>query len=277
MLLLASCFICGNAFAHIKNEASQFPDIEFSESRFDIVVLVGAGIIPETPVFEPDKPLSKRELVTWAALAVNLAAGGETPDTDALADAALEQGLVDSLEGTASYADLNDLFFAGRLSVDTATATPTKAQAASFIASQLHTDAGQALLETRGLRFGDVGQITAVELGQEHHGDSTYLISVGNTALPMYSHGRVANGPTDLVQWQGRVIRRSFVRGQGDAMMWAYLEAEPLKEAVTFGAVATETAPATVQPDADRKLMYGLMAAVLVLGLALFFRGQRVS
>ena len=44
-VLIVCCCVAGSALAHIKNEASQFPDIEFSESRFDIVVLVGAGII----------------------------------------------------------------------------------------------------------------------------------------------------------------------------------------------------------------------------------------
>ncbi len=69
----------GIAAAHIKNEASQFPDIEFSDARFDIVVLVGAGIIPETPVFEPDAPFSRFDLATWAALAENLGVGGKPP------------------------------------------------------------------------------------------------------------------------------------------------------------------------------------------------------
>ena len=90
LALLGCCLFISTAFAHIKNEASQFPDIEFSEARFDIVVLVGAGIVPETPVFEPDKPLSKRELATWVVLAAGLGSGGETPDPQALAAAALD-------------------------------------------------------------------------------------------------------------------------------------------------------------------------------------------
>ena len=207
--------VCCSVFAHIKNEASQFPDIEFSASRFDIVVLVGAGIIPETPVFEPDKPLSRRDLATWAALAANLGVGGETPDTNALAAAALEQGLVDSLEGDASYADLNALLFAGQLDVDDAQSTPTKAEGASFIASQLHTDAGLALLEMRGLKFGGTGEVTAVESGPAHHGVSTYLMSVGSTTLPMYSHGRVANGPVDLVQTTDAHVTHDDIAGLG--------------------------------------------------------------
>ena len=58
-----------NISAHIKNEGSQFPDIEFSDSQFEIVLLVGAGILPETPVFEPDLALTRTDLAAWAALA----------------------------------------------------------------------------------------------------------------------------------------------------------------------------------------------------------------
>lgn len=269
MLAVVCCFVCSSALAHIKNEASQFPDIEYSEFRFDIVVLVGAGIIPETPVFEPDKLLSKRELATWAA---DLGGpGGETPDTDALASAALEQGLVDTLDGDATYADLNALFFQSQLSVDSPERTLTKGAAASFIATQLGTDAGLAMLAARGLGFGGTGEVSAVAEGASH----TYVMTVNGTELPMSAHGRVANGPADLMQWQGRIVRRSFVRGQGDAAMWAYLEAEPIEELISDESMTTQTQEINAPPPIDRNLLYGLVVAVLLLGLALFFRRKR--
>ncbi len=114
-----------NAAAHIKNEASQFPDIEYSDARFDIVLLVGAGIIPETPVFEPGALFTRVDLATWAALAWDLGAGGETPDTDALATAALQQGLTSSIDGQATYEEINKVFFRGQLTPDRPAATPT--------------------------------------------------------------------------------------------------------------------------------------------------------
>ncbi len=46
VVTIVASFSFDIAVAHIKNEASQFPDIEFSYARFDIVLLVGAGIIP---------------------------------------------------------------------------------------------------------------------------------------------------------------------------------------------------------------------------------------
>lgn len=271
---VAGCLAAGGAFAHIKNEASQFPDIEFSAARYDIVVLVGAGIIPQTPVFEPDSPLSRHDLAAWVALARGLGTGGETPDVDALADAALEQGAVESLDGDATYADLNALFFGGSLSVDEPGRTPTRGEAASFIAEQLPTEAGLALLESLDLQIGATGAVTSVRTeGGEGHGAS-YVITVGGTDLPMYAHGRVANGPVDLLQWNGREIRRSFVRDAGDGPMWIYLEAEPREEAA---APAMSAAPQVESgpPPVDRKLMYWLVAGVVVLGFALFMRRRR--
>jgi hypothetical protein len=272
--VLVCCIAAANAFAHIKNEASQFPDIEFSESRFDIVVLVGAGIIPETPVFEPDKALSRKELATWAALAANLGVGGETPDTEVLAKAALDQGVVDSLDGDATYDDLNRIFFAGRLTVEDAGRTPSKAEAASFIAAELHGDAGQDLLGKRGLRTGGTGEVTLVESRSGHHG-SAYFITIGGTTLEMYSHGRVANGPTDLLQWQGLNVSRSFVRGDGDSTMWAYLEAQPVVEEVIEEPVTVEEPVAIEPPPEQRNLLYGLIVGVVILGLILFVRRRR--
>lgn len=271
---LTLCVASADAVAHIKNEASQFPDIEFSESRFDIVVLVGAGIIPETPVFEPDKPLSTKELATWAALSANLGAGGETPDTEALAKAALSAGLVDSLEGTAVYEDLNRLFFDGRLTFEDAQGTPTKAQAASFIAAQLDAEAGLALLSKRGLRRGGTGEVNSVESRAGDHG-SAYFIDIGGTTLEMHSHGRVANGPTDLLQWEGRIVARSFLRGEGEASMWAYLEAEPIVEELIEETVIVDAPVAMEPPPEQRNLLYVLIAAVVVLAVALFVTKRR--
>jgi hypothetical protein len=273
-LVVACCFASGTAVAHIKNEASQFPDIEFSESRFDIVVLVGVGIIPETPVFEPDKALSIKDLAIWAALSAELGAGGETPDTEALAQAALGHGLVDTLDGEATYADINRLFFDGQQTIEDAQRIPSKAEAASFIAAQLHTDAGLALLAKRGLKTGGTGEVTSVESRSGHHG-SAYFISIGGTTLEMHSHGRVANGPTDLLQWQGRTVSRSFLRGEGESTMWAYLEAQAIMEEVSEEPVVVEEPVTITPPPEQRNLLYGLIGAVVVLGLVLFMRRRR--
>lgn len=265
-----------SAVAHIKNEATQFPDIEFSDARFDIVVLVGAGIIPETPVFEPDRALTKKDLASWIALTEGLAPGGETPDVDALAAAALDKDLVSSLDGDASIADVNRLFFAGQLDVKGAAGAPSKAEAASLIAGALNTAAGAGLLEKRRLAAGGTGAVSDVTIQKGHHGDA-YVMTIGEVTLPMDEHGRVANGPTDLLQWQDRRVIRSFVRGSGDHAHWLYLEAEPREVAQPAEVMATTIteAPAVETPPADRSLLYWLVAAVVLLGVALFFKRRQ--
>ncbi len=291
-VMLGAALISMPTVAHIKNEASQFPDIEFSDARFDIVMLVGAGVIPETPVFEPDKPLSRRELATWAALARGLRPGGETPDTDELADAALAAGIVDSLDGEATIDDLDALFFDGTGDVTDPDSTPTKAEAAAFIASHLDSASGLELLQSRNLEPGATGAVAPVETKKGHHG-SVYVITVGDTTLPMDAHGRVANGPTDLLQWEGRTVRRSFVRSRGATSVWMYLEAQPIggesvepapgaaehsDAAATVVMNGEEAGPVTLPPDDDADVpvkLLGLVIAVLVLGFMLFYRRRR--
>lgn len=263
--------------AHIKNDASQFPDIEFSDARYDIVILVGAGIIPETPVFEPDSPLLIKDLAVWAALYNNLGEGGETPDTDKLAKVALENNLVTTLDGPASYADINRIFFQGALTVDPAATAPTKADAAVFIAEKLSAPEGASLLEKRGLQPGPTGAVTAVESRANTDGGSSYFITLNGSTMPMYAHGRVANGPTDLLQWKGRQVRKSFIRKQGDLNLWMYLEAEPVQAVVvdTATKLAQDAAKEQVVPESNSTLLYGLVVGVLVLGALLFFRRKR--
>ncbi len=275
VVTIVASFSFDIAVAHIKNEASQFPDIEFSDARFDIVLLVGAGIIPETPVFEPDAPFSRNDLATWAALAGELGVGGETPDTDALATAALEQGLIASIDDQATYEDINTVFFRGELTPDRPAATPTKGEAASYFATHLTSSAGEALLARRGVRKGPAGYVAHVELKRNPDGGNTYMITIGDTSLPRYAHGRVANGPTVLVQWDGLSVRRSFIRDQGDRAFWTYLEAEP---AATPDHGSNSPVPGDEtrsEVTTNHSLLYGLVAAASGLALVLFFRGRR--
>ena len=53
MTLVVSFLAITPVMAHIMTDTSQFPDVKSSEARFDILVLVGLGVIPETTTFEP--------------------------------------------------------------------------------------------------------------------------------------------------------------------------------------------------------------------------------
>jgi len=225
IMLLISPFASVNA--HILTETSQFPDIKTSDARFDIVVLVGAGIVPETPEFGPDKNLSRTDLAAWGAHAASLLGKtSDKPDVNALARAALEQGLVKSLDGDATYADINALFFNDKDTPTQADAVPTRAQAASYLAKGLVKPVPGSLLEKSGLQAGPTGEVTKVESRTNPDGGSSSYVTIGETTLPVYTHAKVGNGPSDITKWKGLTARRSFVRKLGDITVWLYLEAE---------------------------------------------------
>jgi hypothetical protein len=266
------------ALAHVKNEETQFPDIEFSDARFDVVLLAAAGIIPETPVFEPDRPLSRRDVASWVALAQGLGKGGETPDTDALAKAALTAGAVASLDGDATFGELAASFFPGQAAPERERETPTKAQAAKFVASRLVTATGSnTLLDRLRIAEGPAGVVAAVASQGAGHG-AVYVVTIGETKTPAYAHIRVANGPADLLVWEGRTIKRSLSREIDGQMRLIYLEAEPQSAAANTAVLQEVPAAAAEERNsATGPLLYGLLGAVAVLGVLLFARRRRAS
>lgn len=225
--LLFTALMSLSVFAHIQTDSSSFPDIKSSEARFDITVLVGAGVIPETSVFEPKRKFSRSDLAAWSALSASLLEKFEgKPDVNALAKAALDKGLVKSLEGDATYADINVVFFQGKNPPAQPEAVPTRAEAASYIVTGLVTPVAGSLLEKSGQHAGPTGVVAKVEARANADGGESVFITIGEQTLPMYTHGRVGNGPSELAKWSGRTVRRSFIRTQGEFSTWAYLESE---------------------------------------------------
>ncbi len=226
MTLVVSFLAITPVMAHIMTDTSQFPDVKSSEARFDILVLVGLGVIPETTTFEPERKLSRFDLAVWAAMDAKLGPEGEKPDVTALANAAKEKGLVMILEGDATYADINTLFFQDKHDASQAATVPTRAQAASYILAGLVSPVGASALENKSVVPGPVGVVSAVEEKTNPDGGTSFLITIGEITLPMYTHGRVGNGPSDLSKWKDRTVRRSFIRKQGGISLWSYLESE---------------------------------------------------
>ena len=226
LIALSLAFVSGQFVqAHIMTENSQFPDIKESDARFDIVALVAIGIIPETPTFEPQRNLSHADLAAWGALAANLSAGGdEKPSVAELAKLVQEKGLVSSLEGDATYAEINTVLFKGAHVAEHPEAIPTRAEAARYIATGLASAAGTAVLEGKGLHFGPTGVVSGVEQKTNPDGGESSFITIGDTSIPMFTHGRVGNGPSDLAKWKDLTVSRSLIRKKGGVSLWVYLE-----------------------------------------------------
>ena len=228
-LLMSLLFVPGIASAHISNEDTLFPDIKSSESRYDVLLLVAIGIVPVTKSFEPDKHLSRIDLAAWGALADGLVDAGEEPDIKSLADVALKEGLLNSLDGDATYMDINNVLFKGELNPADAESIPSRGEATIFIAANLMTGAGgMTLLDRRGMRTGPTGEVSEVETRMNPDGGTSYFITIDSKTYPFYPHGKLANGPIDLTQWQGRTIRRSIIRNLEKINLWVFLEAEDM-------------------------------------------------
>lgn len=221
LTLLASCAVAPSmAFAHIARAEVQFTDISSLEARFDIGLLTALGIIPKASTFEPGKPLARKDLAVWIALANAKAEHDKKLDLDALAKSALAAGRVGSLDGTATFGDLARAFFKDAVMPDRGSETPTRAEAARFLAA--HAD---ALLTAMGFKMGPVGMIGKVEQKKTEAGGATFFITIGQTTLPMYAHGSIGAGPTDLSRWADKAVRRSVIRTENGRDMWTYLEA----------------------------------------------------
>lgn len=224
--LIALMLITGQVMAHIQSEKNLFPDIKDSDARFDIVVLVAAGVVPETKEFGPDQKLSRADLAAWAATAAKLVESSEKPDTATLAKAALDKGLVKSIDGEATYAELNAVFLEGKDQPAQADAVPTRGQAASYLVKGMLTAADGSLVGKAGLKAGPAGVVSKVESRTNPDGGSTTYMTIGDQTLPVYTHGKVGNGPTDLAKWNGLNARRTFIRKVGEISVWAYLESD---------------------------------------------------
>ena len=223
-VILFSFIFSGLVIAHTDNETSLFPDISDHESRYDILLLAAMGIIPESEKFQPDDVLPRRELAVWGVLAARQGVMIET-DKAKLAELAVRQNIIDSLEGSASYDDINDVLFRGGLAPEQAGANPTKAEAVSFIVDNLEREIdGGSLMTKLGMRTGPVGKVEKVESKLNPDGSNTFYITIAGITNPFYSHGKVANGPVDMGQWQDREIARSVIREISGFKLWVYLE-----------------------------------------------------
>lgn len=226
LIVLTMMVVYGQVYAHIQTEMSLFSDIKDSDARFDIVVMVAAGIVPESPEFGPDKKLSRADLAAWASNVAGLVARTDKPDVNALAKAALEKGLVKSIEGDATFAEINTVFYQGMDQPEQPDAVPTRAQAASYLAKGLLAPVAGSLLEKAGLRSGPTGIVAKVESRTNPDGGSSNYVTIGDSTLPVYTHAKVGNGPSDITKWKGLTARRTFVRKLGDISVWAYMEGE---------------------------------------------------
>jgi hypothetical protein len=272
--------------AHVSNEKTIYDDIEFSEAKEEIVYLRGLNVIAHergANLFKPQEKLTKQELAFWVATYKKL--GGHDASKEDLQKAAVDQALIDSLDGNATYKDVNKAYFDGKAPLENADAELTKEDFAQYMGIFLTEKVdGKTLFDMAGYEPGPSGVVEKVEFETEGEGDSAYKVfryTIGGRVYQLSQHPKILNGPVDLGVWEGKEIEESWLAsGHGEEKV---VQIVKVKEA-QFSDVElgdTQTTGETKQPDNQVKeekeesqpkkglpvvLVGGVVILVIVLG-----------
>lgn len=220
LLMLLVMAVPTSALAHITNEQNLYEDLQYSEAKSEIVYLSGIGVIASdhgTMLFSPKEPLKRADLGYWVGSFFKLA-GGDAKHEE-LAQAALEKGLVPSLEGIATYEDINRAYFKGKAQLENPAGEVTREEFARFLYEH-RSEAidGKTLPEQAGFARGPVGtveKVTSVE-EKDASGNSTrtYVLKVADQQVELTAHPKIVQAPVDPAEWEGRSITESWVVSQ---------------------------------------------------------------
>jgi hypothetical protein len=221
-LIVLALMLPVRVFAHVVNENTIYDDIQYSDAKADIVMLRGIGAIasPDHGVnlFKPGDKLTKAELAYWSAAFNKI--GGEQATMGDLQRAAVANGLVDSLEGNATYGDVNKAYFAGKATVQNANNELTREQFALFMGHFLKEKVdGKTLYDRAGFEPGPTGVIEKVAAKTEGAGgnaDKVFTLTVGGKQYALDPHPKVIRGPTDLTVWKGKNVESSWIALEGN-------------------------------------------------------------
>jgi hypothetical protein len=205
-----------SVFAHVTNEKTIYDDIQFSKAKEEIVYLRGLSVIPYengVNLFKPQSKLTKADLAFWATSFKGL--GNHDAKKEDLQQAAVDNGLVDSLKGNATYADVNQAYFEGKASVDTPESGVTREQFALFMGQFLNEKVdGQTLFDMAGAEPGPSGTIEKVTVKEEGEGEKAkkvYWLMIEGEKYKISGHPKMLYGPVDLTQWEGKKVKDSWL------------------------------------------------------------------
>ncbi|MFJ7744865.1 hypothetical protein [Peribacillus sp. NPDC097295] len=207
--------------AHVVNKENVYDDIQYSQAAEDVVLLSGMGIISyehEDSLFHPQDKLTRKELAEWSVGFLSRLDQYRGVDSGEM-----KSSLLSSLEGNATYGDVGDAFFKGKLYLNDPDGEMTREEFVIFMARNLGIEIdGETLMEQAGLSPGPTGEVSQVEVGE----DQTYKLDIGNNEYLMDAHPRVLNGAADPVLWKGKMIEESWISQTEDG---------PIMKQVKFG------------------------------------------
>lgn len=205
------------ASAHVMNEKNTYGDIGYSEASEDILLLSGMGIIFHEhgdALFRPTESLQRSDLAAWAGSFFRLGSGEE--NIDQLKQLALQENLVTSLIGNATYEDINQAFFKGKVKVENPEEELKREEFAIFVADHLtmEIEEGKTLYDVAGYVQGPKGIIENVKLVEETtdvgQKNESYLLLIDKKEYLLAAHPRVTRAVVDPVVWEGQQLEQSW-------------------------------------------------------------------
>lgn len=250
----------GNASAHISNETQIYQDLKDSPAKVEITKLRAFGIIPnikDQNNFKPKADLDKETLGSWLANAAKLKGHTDNPTPKEMSEEAVEKGLIDNLNGTATYKDVMTGILK-IIGVKQVTEPAEQAEELGILNGKWHDlvdqggkatrenavllfdmsldkkgPSGQSMLALQGIKQGPTGIVddvmeskTTVD-GKEKE---TFMVTIGGQKFPFYGEGKIALF-TGLLAAKGKKVNVSYVKsitenGKSPEEMVIFLQGE---------------------------------------------------
>jgi len=228
LTVIAASFIAftTTSYAHITNENTIYEDVEYSQAKEQLVALRSINAIgyeSGANVFEPQKKLTKLDLAFHVSTFYAL--GGDEEEStltkEQTAQLAVDKGYVDSLEGNATYQDVNKAYFDGKIDLKEEKKELTKEEFVFFLTYDL-----KDLLTKAHVTEGPTGTVDSVKVA----GEEEITFVVDGKSYAFYGHGKVINGPVDLTQWKGKKIGESYLKDNALILVKADEKIAPLPQ-----------------------------------------------
>ncbi|AFC31223.1 hypothetical protein PM3016_4459 [Paenibacillus mucilaginosus 3016] len=287
LALLLFLLLGAPALAHVENEKTLYDDLEHTQALEDIVFVRALGLVSAeggAKLFRPQAGLRKADLAYWAGVYHRYGGGGKSEEQ--VRDAALKNGLVDSLEGDAAYEDVSRAYFGGQAPVEKPGTKLTRAELAVYLRKHAQEPiGGQKLLDKLGITAGPSGVISKVTSSQAGEGSSAYpvyRVVIGGREYGVSPHPKALYGPADLKQWEGKTLAETWISGANGTAP----ELQVLKlEKGQFGSEAMEASAAAHAHHHDEPSVTSggfpvlpLVAALLGAGIVFWLvRGKKFS
>ncbi|QED47036.1 hypothetical protein [Cytobacillus dafuensis] len=268
--------------AHVTNEKNLYEDIEQSEAVEEIMFLRSMNAIsPEEGVnlFRPQEMLTRETLAVWALnFSMNTNSGDNHSDTKNLSpEKAVEEGLIDNLQGNATLEDVNKAYFKGTLNI-TMNKEITREEFSIFMGEHFLTKVdGRNILERSGLSVGPSGTIDHADSSSK---SEVGVLSIDGKEYMLSHHPKIINGPSDVESMDNFNISESYTRknDKGEDVIEVIKMAEGEEEKEKVNKVEVVSASETVsKEDTEEKTnesLYLLFLSVplIVICLWLLFK-----